>query len=353
MKNAFVENRISITTYLTVWLLIIFNQAVVLYFIGGLEVENSIYDAVVYNGIFMILALSLWYPSIYISLDNSKIWRTLSNHVAGGVITSIIWIYSGYFVLSNLITDETYLNFLENSLIWRFNLGIVFYAVTVVFYYMMFYYQGYREKSQQESDMKALIKESELKTLKYQINPHFIFNSLNSISSLTISDPAKAREMTIKLSSFMRKTLSTNNKQMTPLFDELHNSRLYMEIEKIRFEDNLEFEEHIENGCGSVVIPSMLLQPLFENAIKHGVYESIEKITIVFTCKKEKEYMKLTLQNNFDPEGVSRKGEGIGLQNIKNRLKLMYNQDNLITFDKLENLFTVNIYIPLDTRNEK
>lgn len=348
MKNAFIENRASITAYLAVWCLLIINHTVVLNQLAGLRIDNAVIDAIIYNVLFMLLALSLWYPSIYLSLDNNKIWKTLVNHVAGGVITSIIWIYAGYFVLSQVVKNEDYLSFLENSLVWRFNLGLIFYVITIVFYYMTFYYKGYREKSHQEAELQSLIKESELKTLKYQINPHFIFNSLNSISSLTLSDPDKARDMTIKLSSFLRKTLSTNNKQMTPLFDEVHNSRLYMDIEKIRFEDSLEYKELIEEGCGNIEIPAMLLQPLFENAIKHGVYESTEKIEIIFSCKKEKDYLKITLQNNFDPEGVSRKGEGIGLQNIKNRLKLIYNQDNLITSDKLENLFTVNIYIPLD-----
>lgn len=348
MRNAFIENKTSIATYLIVWCLLIINHALVLNIIAGLEIENAAIDSMVYNFLFMILALSLWYPSIYLSIEKNKIWKTLTNHAAGGIITSIIWIYAGYFILSRMIKEDAYLTFLEDSLIWRFNIGMIFYVITVVFYYMTFYYKGYREKSQQESELKALIKESELKSLKYQINPHFIFNSLNSISSLTISDPGRARDMTIKLSTFLRKTLSTNNKQMTPLFDEIHNSRIYMEIERIRFEDNLDYKEFVEDGCSNIEIPSMLLQPLFENAIKHGVYESTGKVEIVLSCKIENDYLKITLQNNFDPEGVSRKGEGIGLQNIKNRLKLIYNQDNLITFDKLENLFTVNIYIPLN-----
>ena len=246
-----------------------------------------------------------------------------------------------------------YKQFLEDSLIWRFNLGIIFYVIIIVIYYMAFYYKGFREKTAQEIQLKSLIKDSELKSLKYQLNPHFVFNSLNSISSLTISDPAKAREMTIKLSSFLRKTLSYNDKQMTPLKYEIENSRLYMDIEKIRFGDNLGFEEELNDECRKVEIPSMLLQPLFENAIKHGVYESTEKINIRLTCKKENQYLKITLQNNFDPEGVSRKGEGIGLKNIKERLRLIYNQDNLITFDKLENLFTVNIYIPFEMDKSK
>ena len=138
-----------------------------------------------------------------------------------------------------------------------------------------------------------MVKEAELKSLKYQINPHFIFNSLNSISSLTISDPQKAQEMTIKLSSFLRSTLSKNEKQKSKLSEEISNAKLYLDIEKVRFDDKFEFIEEVENACKDMEVPSMILQPLFENAIKHGVYESLEKVTIKMKCFSEKEYFKI------------------------------------------------------------
>jgi sensor histidine kinase YesM len=133
---------------------------------------------------------------------------------------------------------------------------------------------------------------------------------------------------------------------MTLLKDEIENTKLYLEIEKIRFGENLDFEIDINKECESTEVPSMILQPLIENAIKHGVYESIEKITISLACKREKGYLKIQVKNNFDPETAPRKGKGIGLKNIQERLKLVYNQDNLLTYDKTNDLFTANIYIP-------
>jgi len=347
MQNPFIENRTSILSYLIVWAMLTLNHIIVLKFMVGLSSNIAFYDAIAYNISFMIIALALWYPSIYLSLDKNRFWKTFVNHTAGGIITAILWVYVGFFILSNSVEDESYINFLNASLIWRFNLGLIFYAITVIFYYVAYYYKGFKEKARQESELRALVKDAELKKLKYQINPHFIFNSLNSISSLTLSDSSKARDMIIKLSNFLRKTLSQNENQMTSLKEEIYNTRLYMEIEKIRFGDGIEFVENISDDCKGTQIPSMILQPLFENAIKHGVYESMEKITIRLSCRKDEKYFVITLQNNFDPEGVSRKGEGIGLPNIKNRLKLIYNQDNLITYDKLNNMFTVNVYIPL------
>jgi sensor histidine kinase YesM len=307
----------------------------------------SIADSLVYNTLYCLLGLGLWYPTRYISVDEKRIWKTLLNHLFAAVFSSVIWAYAGYFILSNWFSEyHEYVNFLDNSFSLRITFGVIFYLVTVSFYYIIFYYKRFKEKAEHESKMETLLKESELRSLKYQINPHFIFNSLNSISSLTMSEPKVAQEMTINLSSFLRSTLSHNDRQMNLLKDEIENIKLYLEIEKIRFGENLDFDIDINKECKSTEVPSMILQPLIENAIKHGVYESIEKITINLACKREKDYLVIQVKNNFDPDTAPRKGKGIGLKNIQERLKLIYNQDNLLTYEKSDNQFTAKIYIP-------
>jgi LytS/YehU family sensor histidine kinase len=239
------------------------------------------------------------------------------------------------------------LDFLSTSIIWRSLIGLLFYTIIVSIYYLLIYYTNFREKLQQESELNALVKEAELRSLKYQINPHFIFNSLNSISSLTISDPDKAREMTINLSTFLRGTLSKNEKQKTKLSEELDNVRLYLKIERVRFEGKFELTEELSDECLNMEVPNMILQPLFENAIKHGVYESLNLVKINLSCKREGDYLKITVANNYDKDAAPRKGEGIGLKNIRNRLQLIYNQDNLLRVNKADGKFSVDIFIPL------
>jgi LytS/YehU family sensor histidine kinase len=231
-------------------------------------------------------------------------------------------------------------------LIWRFLIGILFYAVFTAIYYVIIYYNNFQEKLLRESELNALVKEAELSALKYQINPHFIFNSLNSISSLTLSNPKLAQEMTIKLSAFMRNTISKNEKQKKPLKEEINNAKLYLEIEKIRFADKFEFYDEISEECSTIEVPGMILQPLMENAIKHGVYESLGKVMIKLYCRDENDYFIIVVENNFDPESVPRKGEGIGLKNIRSRLKLIYNYDNLLRTEQDKNTFRASIFIP-------
>jgi len=348
MVNPYIKNRKLLIIYCAIWFFIFLTNIAVLKWGLTIDFYNAIIDSTIFNGLYLFLGISLWYTVNFNSLENYTSAKIFVNHIAAAVITSSIWIGISYYILRNILSDEKlYQNFLLQSLIWRFLIGILFYIVIVAVDYVVIYYNNFQEKQLREVELNSLVKEAELKSLKYQINPHFIFNSLNSISSLTLSDPQKAQEMTIKLSSFLRSTLSKNERQKSKLIEEISNAKLYLDIEKVRFDDKFNFVEELEPKCKELEVPSMILQPLFENAIKHGVYESLDKVTIKLKCGLDKEYFKITVENTFDPEAVPKKGEGIGIKNIQNRLKLIYNQDNLVTTEKINNLFKVNIFIPV------
>lgn len=348
MSNPFISNKKVLATYSIVWFFIFCVHLSVLNFFLNIPLIPSLLDSVFFNGLYQVIGISLWYTVSFNSLDNYNTAKIFLNHIAAAVITSGFWIGIGYYLMTNIVTgNHIYSDFLIKSLVWRFLSGILFYAIIIAVDYVIIYYTNFQEKLIKEVELNALVKEAELKTLKYQINPHFIFNSLNSISSLTISNPSLAHEMTIKLSSFLRSILSKNEKQKNKLSEEIANAKLYLDIEKVRFNDKFDFVEEWKNECKELEVPSMILQPIFENAIKHGVYESLDKVTIKLSCGMENEYFKIMIENNFDPDAIPRKGEGIGIKNIRNRLKLIYNQENLLTVQKTDNLFRVNIFIPV------
>jgi two-component system, LytTR family, sensor kinase len=348
MLNPFINNKKVLATYCVAWFLVFLVHISVLNLFLGLPFLTAALDSAVFNGIYLSFGVSLWYTVSFNTLENYNVFKIFLNHIAAACITSGLWIGIGYFIMSRSINgNNLYTNgMLPSSLIWRFLIGILYYTVIICIDYVIIYYNNFQDKLLNEATLNSLVKEAELKTLKYQINPHFIFNSLNSISSLTITDPQKAQDMTIKLSSFLRSTLSKNEKQKNKLGEEIANARLYLDIEKVRFAEKFDFADEIKTECRDLEVPSMILQPLFENAIKHGVYESFDKVIIRLLCGREKDYFKIVVENNFDPESVPRRGEGIGLKNIRNRLKLIYNQDNLLTVEKKGNLFKVNIFIP-------
>ncbi len=226
---------------------------------------------------------------------------------------------------------------------YRIGTGVFIYLLVILTYFLFVSLTNLSEKNAREAKLESLVKETELKMLRSQINPHFLFNSLNSISSLTITDPEKARDMVIKLSEFMRYALSKKDEQPVSLRSELENLRLYLDIEKVRFGDRLSTEENIDEKCLEIKMPVMLLQPLYENAVKHGVYESTESVRIITQAKIIDGYIEITISNNYDPAPSSRRGTGTGLLNVARRLELFYGNKASIKTTKENGIYTVTL----------
>ncbi|MCL5031340.1 MAG: histidine kinase [Bacteroidetes bacterium] len=309
-------------------------------------------EVAAYDLIFILLlfgfGIILWYPISYLNYGNDKLSWLVVSHLFSGIVASALWLGLGYFIITSIIPNpDSYIKFFKETIAWRYLIGLMFYFLVTSFYYIIKYYTNLQERITREAELKNSITEAELRTLKFQINPHFIFNSLNSMSALTTIDPESARNMILKLADFLRYTLANNEKQKNLLSDELKNIKLYLDIEKIRFEDKFEYIEEINDNCLDVQIPNMILQPLFENVIKHAVYESFNKIILKMKCCKENSFLKITLENNYEQKSSSPKGNGIGLQNIKKRLELIYRYPDLLEVKNESNLFTVNLFIPV------
>ena len=210
----------------------------------------------------------------------------------------------------------------------------------------MIYYNNLQEKIKNEANLNTLIKEAELKALRSQINPHFLFNSLNSISSLTLSDSSKAQTMTIKLSEFLRYSLKQGDKKLTTLEEEIYHINLYLDIEKVRFNKRLNYFFEIEENISNLLLPVMILQPLFENAIKHGVYNTSELVNIEMKAFVKENMLNIIIKNNFDKSFSYKKGTGTGIKNVQERLFLIYTSRNLIEIKKEDEFFEVKLLFP-------
>ncbi|KPL13996.1 MAG: hypothetical protein AMS23_05075 [Bacteroides sp. SM1_62] len=322
-------------------------QTILIILASDLKLYVAIIDSLVFNVLFAFLAVTVWYPIRYGNPEGKLSIGIVITYLIVGVVIITGWLYLGYMILKLiLIDDETYFSFLNDSFIARLATGILYYGVTLLIYHLFIYSKELEAKNLNEAKLNLLVKESELNVLRSQLNPHFLFNSLNSISSLTISDPEMARDMIIKLSEFLRYALKHGEREKTRFSDEIKNIELYLQIEKIRFGEKLIFEKEISKGCEQGLIPNMILQPLFENAVKHGVYESTEPITIKMSCESVAKSMEICIRNNFDSQQVARKGAGIGLRNVRNRMMLIYGRDDLVHVRKSENEFEVKLQIP-------
>jgi two-component system, LytTR family, sensor kinase len=347
MSNPLFERRQNIYIYVLVWFLISG-----IHFLTGTIYYNLPFivaaaDSLIYNGLFAVISVILWYPVRYNNPEGKISLSALVTYMVLGIIILAFWLFMGYLILKVLFTkNEEYFRFLNDSFFIRVLFGVLFFIATVLIYHLLVYYRVLEEKKLNETKLNLLVRESELNALRSQLNPHFLFNSLNSISSLTVSNPEKAREMIIQLSDFLRYALKYGQREETTFADELKNIELYLAIEKTRFGDKLVFEKNIHDICMPIKVPNMILQPLVENAIKHGVYESIAPVRITLSCQGAGEYFEIRLKNNYDPEHKSRTGAGLGLKNVENRLQLIYNTKDLLKINKQDNYFEVIIKIP-------
>lgn len=294
--------------------------------------------------LFAVIGSSIWYIIRFSSLETYSFSRFFTLHLIAATIIVFLWIYIGMVIFKMFSPIDK--EWLTKVLPARIFGGYIAYIIYVVFFYAITYYQNFKEKVRKESELKALVKEAELHALKSQINPHFLFNSLNSISSLTMSDPQKAQEMVINLSSLMRYSLKFNQNEKVPLNTEIDNIKIYLQIEKVRFGSKLNPVFNIDENALKASIPNMILQPLFENAIKYGVYEATEPVDIITGCCIKDDFLEITISNTFDPEVLLKKGEGIGLRNIRDRLQIIFNNPGLLKIENLNNTFTVTLLVP-------
>ncbi|HTA26166.1 MAG TPA: histidine kinase, partial [Bacteroidia bacterium] len=207
------------------------------------------------------------------------------------------------------------------------------------------------EEQQQNEKRKAeaekLTREAELFKLRKQLHPHFLFNSLNSISSLTIARPEEARLMVQQLADFLRGTLKNEEELQVTLEEELRLLQLYLDIEKVRFGHRLDTLIEKDEICLSAKIPQLLLQPIVENAIKFGLYDTTEKVLIKITAKKNDHLLTISVQNPFDPTtSSSQKGTGFGLTSISRRLYLLFGRNDLLETKAEGNIFITTVKIP-------
>ncbi len=258
-----------------------------------------------------------------------------------------VWLLAINWILSSIITEPGYLSLLPKSLPIR-----LFVAFLITGWFAMISWVIYSNEEQQlnekrKQEAEKLTREAELFKLRKQLHPHFLFNSLNSISALTIARPEEARLMVQNLSDFLRGTLKNEEELQVTLEEELRLLQLYLDIEKVRFGHRLDTVVAKDETCLTAKIPQLLLQPIVENAIKFGLYDTTEKVLIKITAKKDDHLLTISVQNPFDPAtSSSQKGTGFGLTSIYRRLYLLYGRNDLLETKAEGTLFITTVKIP-------
>ncbi len=267
---------------------------------------------------------------------------------AGSIVLAALCGFVHDYLMSRYLSDDAvYIAYLKSSHAIRDLFSWLMITIIAIISWIWFYLQDQRAGEKRDQDALKLAREAELASLQQKLQPHFLFNSLNSISSLAGSKPEAARKMIQQLSDFLRGTIKRDDQQLVTFEEEVRHLELYLEIEKVRFGYRLQTEMNYEPAVNSCTLPSLLLQPLVENAIKFGLYDTVGEITIRIDARKINDQLIITIENPFDPQtSQPRKGTGFGLNSVQRRLYLLYARNDLMTTDQQEKIFRTEVKIP-------
>ena len=231
-----------------------------------------------------------------------------------------------------------------------FGVGVLLYGMSGAAHYLAIEFERARGLERSELEARLLAQEAELRMLRTQIDPHFLFNSLNSISALTAIDAGAARDMTLQLAGFFRQTLGLEAHRKVSLQQELALIRRFVAIEALRFGPRLVFEAQVDDEAGRCLLPPMILQPLVENAVKHGIGGLVDGGAVRMRAARAGSQLKISLDNDVDQDaGPVRAGKGIGLLNVRQRLAAAYGIDAFVHWSRNQNGFRVELVLPYET----
>ncbi|MBS1948309.1 MAG: histidine kinase [Bacteroidetes bacterium] len=310
----------------------------------GLTQWQGLADSVISNILLAACCLLIINNMRYYLPRQEKYWYVLV--ISGGLAS--VWLIAIRMLLWAIFQNEhAYLEMVSSSSTVRFGVAFLMLGCMATMSLLFFTQKEQKEMEARKMEAEKLAKEAELYKLRQQLQPHFLFNSLNSISALIGSQPEHARKMIHQLSDFLRGTLKKEERQLVNLEEEMQYLELYLDIEKVRFGHRLSTVMECEQACRAMKLPSLLLQPIVENAIKFGLYDTTGDITIRITAAANKNYLEVSVENPFDPETSSpKKGTGFGLSSVQRRLYLLFARNDLLETKVNDNLFMTIVKIP-------
>src|SRR6266446_9526829 len=354
MHPLLTRNRLGL--YLLAWVPLTATSTYVLVTRGTLGWLQATVLAVAVFLFYAFLCLSAWYPCRATPLGRVSFIRLLLTHLIAAVLISFVWTQAGgalaYAILSPEKLDAIRIQFRPqlNSI---FTIGVLLYLLSVAFHYVLIAMEDSRHAEAQAVESRVLARDAELKALKAQVNPHFLFNSLNSISALTSVDPAKARDMCVLLGDFLRLTLGLGEKNLVRFSDELELLEKYLAIEKVRFGDRLRMHEEIQEDSKLCLLPPLLLQPLVENAVKHGIAGLPEGGDVRLAVQRQNGRLAILVENSWDPEAPPRRSGGLGLKNVQQRLEARYGKEARLSVNTEGERFQVTLSLPAESEEKE
>jgi two-component system sensor histidine kinase AlgZ len=350
--NEFQSGRIKHVAFWGGWLFFTLVLAALLSSSSGMNLRNAFILGAQLSGMAQVSAWAAVFSCRSTPLARTPLLRLLLTHLIAAALLTFFWVKIGNIIAHQLDSpagwDGTYAEYVKKTEL-LYAAGIFYYLLSVAINYAFIAQKISREAQERALESSVRARDAELSALKAQINPHFLYNSLNSISALTTIDPARAREMCVLLADFLRMTLGLGEKAVIPLEEELNLLEKYWAIEKVRFGDRLQMELEIQKEAKECLLPPLLLQPLLENAVLHGIAQIPEGGWIRLKASRNQDRIAVSVENSWDPEAAPGRKNGVGLKNVQRRLEARYGKEAHLDANADEDVFRVRLGFPAQT----
>lgn len=343
-------SRRHLAVYLTAWLPVVALMTVALITTGWGGWTQSLIFAVPLVFVYAFLCLAAWYPCGAMPLGRSRTTTALLTHIATAVISAALWVGMARVLAQGLerfgLQRGTGELSSEQQRLF-FAVGFLLYLLSVAIHYLFAAAEVSRAAERRALEAEVAARDAELAALKSQLNPHFLFNSLNSVASLAVSEPEQAREMCIQLGEYLRHTLNERGLTLHPLDNELAQIRRFLAVEKVRYGDRLRVVERVDDSCLEHAVPPLLLQPLVENALKHGIAELVQGGEISIGAHRRGDRLVVWVENPVDPDGRPRPGAGVGLANVRRRLDKVFGEEGRLQHGATGESYRAQVTVPV------
>jgi len=338
--------------YLVAWVPLAAWLATALHQSAGYEWLEASVLALPLAVLYAFICLAAWYPCRAASPRLVPLARIVATQAVAAGLSAMLWLFLA----------DTWAVFLEQvprfaTMGARFPTavpvllagGVILYALAAAIHYLLMALEETRRAQTQALELEVLAREAELRALRAQIDPHFLFNSLNSISALIGGEPRAAREMCIKLADFLRESLRVGTAPSIPLAQEVALAERYLAIEQARFGARLRTEWAIAPDVQACPVPPLLLQPLVENAVLHGIAASVGGGCVRVAARRSGEMVRIEVENPADADAPPPSGPGLGLANVRSRLAATFGPAAALEVRQSAGVFHVALAFPAAT----
>ena len=341
------RRRSSLLLYLAVWIAFGLLLTVVFIFGGRAPPLWALYFSVPMAVLLGMQSLSYWYLVQSMPPGDTPVSRMVISWLAAGLASLAAWLVLGYLWAQYLLDPgETYGDEAYGILGLMIFAGAIGISLAVLGHYLMGAFERSRNAERRALELQVLAREAELKSLRAQLDPHFLFNSLNSVAALIGNDTAAARQMCFLMAQFFRKSLTLGREQSIPLAEEVALAQTFLAIERVRFGERLRSRFDIAEDVRDVSVPPLFLQPLVENAVHHGVAHLLEGGEVCVVARRREGFVELVVENPCDPDRPPSRGTGVGLVNVRSRVETLCGHRASVDVNATEENFRVSILLP-------